>query len=38
MGMLRKVEEVWKKNNLYDELKRELDMRSAYGLVMCLSH
>ena len=36
MCMLRKVEEVWKKNSLYDEQKRELDMHTAVDLVMCL--
>ena len=36
MGLLHKVEEVLRKNNLYDELKCELDMLSAYDLVMCL--
>ena len=36
MGILHKVEEVWKKNSLYDEQKCEWDMHSANDLVMCL--
>ena len=29
MGMLHKVEKVWRKNSFYDELKCEWDMHSA---------
>ena len=36
MGMLYKVEEVWRKNCLYDELKCEWAMHSEDDLVMCL--
>ena len=37
MGMLHKVEDVWrKKQSFYDELKGEFDMHSADDLVMCL--
>ena len=36
MGMLHKVEEVWRNNSHYDELKCEWDMHSADDLVMCL--
>ena len=36
MGMPHDVEDVWKKNSLYDELKGEWDMHSAGDLVMCL--
>ena len=37
MGMLHNEENVFRKNNLYDELKGEWDMHSADDLVMCLS-
>ena len=36
MGMLRRVEDVLKKNSLYDELKGECDMHGADVLIMCL--
>ena len=35
MGMLRKVEEVWKNKSFHDELKGEWDMHSAGDLVVC---
>ena len=35
MGILRKVEEVWMKNSLYDK-KCEWDMHSVNNLVICL--
>ena len=34
--MLHKVEEVWRKNAFYDELKCEWDMHSADDSIMCL--
>ena len=34
--MLHKVEEIFVKNSLYDELKCEWDVHSADDLVMCL--
>ena len=34
MGMLHKMEEVWRKNSLYDELKCEWDVHYADDLVM----
>ena len=36
MGMLCKVEEVWRKTVFYDELNCEWDMHTAGNLVMCL--
>ena len=36
--MLRKVEEVLKKNSPYDEVKCELDMHSADDLAMCMGY
>ena len=38
MGMLHKVEEVWRNNSLYDKLKCEWDMHFADDLVMCLGN
>ena len=36
MGMPWKVKEVWKKNNLYDELSRTWNVYGAGELAMCL--
>ena len=36
MSMLSKVEEVWRKNSLYEELKIEWYVHTAGNLVMCL--
>ena len=36
MGILLKVEEVWRKTVIHDELKCEWDMHSAGDLIMCL--
>ena len=35
MRMLHKVQDVWKKNSLYDELNVEWDVNNIDDLVMC---